>query len=345
MGIHEDTLVVLYFGGLKSLKTLNKGDILLGDDGGPRIVHAVTRLDTGLTPTSCIRFIPDGDCPLVVNDEQFMVFMNKENERTVDLPAVDYIKKEDSLSYKYGFCQQSLHCWKDTPVKNDPFLIGIVIGQTRKKSTEDILKDYLIQKLDAIGKFVNGQDASLTKFNTQDTDEITATANYKYIPECYLYGSHEVRMRLLKGIMSVGATGSDKNDRSSRSRSMTKGGSMRISRIRSASVGLASIHGGNNSARRTRSRIPVLKREEKKVFIKDPLLAEQIKFLAKSLGYTCLWADKEFTLLGHSKQKTFVPFKTECIESDASRLVKLELDGNGRFYTGSCIILSSKISA
>lgn len=342
MGIHEDTLVVLYFGGLKSLKMLNKGDILLGDDGGPRIVHAVTKLDTGLVPINCTRFMPDGDSPIVVNDSQFMVFMNKENERVLDLPAADYIKKEDSLSYKYGFCQQSLHCWKDTQVKNDPFLIGIVIGQTRQKSTEDILKDYLLQKLDTIGKFVSGQDSQLTKFNTQDTDEITTIANYKYIPECYLYGSHEVRMLLLKGIMSVS---NEKNDRNGRSRSLTRGGSMRLTKKRSASAGSASIHGGNNSARRTRSRIPVLKREEKKIFIKDQLLAEQIKFLAKSLGYTCLWADKEFNLLGHSKQKTFIPFKTDTVVCDASQLIKLELDGNGRFYTGSCIILSSKISA
>ena len=235
-----------------------------------------------------------------------------------------------------------MHCWKDTQVKNDPFLIGIVIGQTRQKSTEDILKDYLLQKLDTIGKFVSGQDSQLTKFNTQDTDEITTIANYKYIPECYLYGSHEVRMLLLKGIMSVS---NEKNDRNGRSRSLTRGGSMRLTKKRSASAGSASIHGGNNSARRTRSRIPVLKREEKKNFIKDQLLAEQIKFLAKSLGYTCLWADKEFNLLGHSKQKTFIPFKTDTVVCDASQLIKLELDGNGRFYTGSCIILSSKISA
>ncbi len=90
------------------------------------------------------------------------------------------------------------------------------------------------------------------------------------------------------------------------------------------------------------SKIPIRKKEEITLYIRDSILGEQIKFLAHSLGYPCLFVQNELTIFGNLDvlppmgRKLLTDFS--CKNIGPGDYAGFTLDQNGRFLLASCLV-------
>ncbi len=88
------------------------------------------------------------------------------------------------------------------------------------------------------------------------------------------------------------------------------------------------------------SRIPKLSRVNHVLNIHDKKLAEQIRFLSRSLGHKCIYVDNELTIyIQDSTNYTLVDFKIEKAKVETVNEISIISDNN-RFILNSCIVVS-----
>ena len=189
--LHPDTQVLLFFGGMKAAKNIIHGDILMGDDNQPRIV-----MNTSRGMDQLYRIIPELGEPFIINSVHVLTLYNEFTGQTVDIPLNEYLSKADSWKSKYKLFSKPVE-YRRQQVKNDPYLVGLLLG-SKKKSMDEVIKEYLSKKLDEITKCVQSgnQPAALEAI---DKNEIAYLLNHKYILDEYLYNTREVRHKLFKG--------------------------------------------------------------------------------------------------------------------------------------------------
>lgn len=323
--IHPNTQLLLYLGDMKAAKNIQKGDILMGHDERPRIVMKVEKVDA----TSSTLVIPDiGDSFMISNDSPICVY--DDIKKTI----VSTDKKSVLPSYHLFSSRVS---YQKQDIKNDPFLVGMIIGS--KTSTLDaVIKEYLTSRLDKITKYcIDDKKNTIASADTIDREEIASLINHKYIPDEYLYNSLSTRRSFLAGFHAARKTG-DKHKRSSSVGS---------------SVG-SSI--GNQSSSRRQSTIKKSKKKSKTlddqqntpasatiIFpISDAILREQMKFLIRSLGIQCKIVDNTIQLDHNFLDAEYVApgrmtkFSTKNIEN-SEKFVKITTDQDGRFLISSCM--------
>ncbi len=189
--LHPDTQILLYLGGMKAAKNISRGDILIGDDGEPRIVLTTTE-----GKDQMYSVLPEFGDGFIANSVHILTLIDDSTGDIVDIPINEYLQKSDAWKTKYKLFYKPVEYQKQT-IKNDPYLVGLLLG-SNKKSSDEIVKDYLSKKLDEITKCVQAGTSSDT-LETIDKTEIGYLLNHRYIPDEYLYNTRAIRHRLLLG--------------------------------------------------------------------------------------------------------------------------------------------------
>jgi hypothetical protein len=194
-GFHPDTQLMLYLGGMKSAKHINRGDVLMGDDSSARIVTKVIT-----SSDMMFRITPEYTEHFIVSASHVLIMYNEFTDKVIDMPLSEYMDQPDTWKLKHKmYCVPVDYDAQD--VKNDPYLVGILLS-SKTDSIDGTVKEYLTRRLDNLASFVNGlSDAkSLTKVDI-DKDEIEYLLNHRYIPDNYLYNTRENRHKLLRGFI------------------------------------------------------------------------------------------------------------------------------------------------
>jgi hypothetical protein len=192
------TEVLTYLGGMKKASSLVRGDILLGDDCQPRIVHSVT-----IKPSAQLFTVtPETAFPYSVGPDHILLLYSDLYRKTISITIADYNKQIllDPSTYSSYLLYSIPIEYNDQPIRNDPFIVGIILGGN-EKTIEDVMKEYLIQKLAALDQFISKSIGSLS-VNTIDKEEIIDLMSNRYVPTIYLYNTKEIRLKFLKGFIS-----------------------------------------------------------------------------------------------------------------------------------------------
>ncbi len=191
-GLHPDTQVLLYLGGMKAAKNVERGDILIGDDNTPRVVLAN---DAGYDQLYCIT--PEVGEPFMVTDGHILSLYNEHTEQISEITLSEYISKSPLWKIKYKLYSSPVEYPKQ-PTKNDPYLVGLLLA-SEKKSIDDIIKEYLSKVLDSVASSLIAGSKNNKSIDTIDKAEIGYLLNHKYIPDEYLYNTRDVRLSLMCG--------------------------------------------------------------------------------------------------------------------------------------------------
>lgn len=357
--LHPDTQVLLFFNGMKAAKNIVRGDILMGDDNQPRIVMSTTS-----GTDKMFKVIPELGDPFIVNSVHTLTLYNEFTYECIDIPLNEYMVKPNSWKTKYKLFSKPVEYQKQQ-VKNDPYLVGLLLG-SKKKSMDEIIKDYLSKKLDEITYCLQLGNVP-SAIEIIDKNEIAYLLNHKHIPEEYLYNSREVRHKLLKGYYeaitfeeSKSRSNSRNNFKTIRSLSAPKS-NQKISRsisptpkIQKRSISVSKSRKKTSASGLKIGRIRTSDRRSrldefrdrilhKNLRITDPILGEQFKFLIRSLGFGCyqvltdlIIQTEDINILPDTKTKNQTNFLIEFYE--VGQYSGFTIDGNGRFLLSSCVV-------
>jgi hypothetical protein len=389
--LHPDTQILLFFGGMKAAKDIKKGDILIGDDYTPRIV-----MNTTEGTDKMYKIIPEMSDTFIVNEPHVMTLYDELINCVVDIPLNEFMQKTESYKNRHSLFSIPIE-YQRQDIKNDPYMIGVLLN-SKSKNIEDIMKEYLNNRLENISKYINGvHDVTSLNLSAINNDELAYLINNRYIPDEYLFNTREIRFKLLHGFLdayfhknkatitrSKSAERSIKKIEFKRSRTpkpLSKPPKVRFEN-KSQDVLMDSLSdtsdtldtldtthrrtesfrivNSNGYAGRSRdinsrsrdktskrldnfkSKIPVLKKHELIISIKDKILNEQIKFLLRSLGYSCISIADEITIyddisklpeLGTRKEMKFT-----VMSHNENNYCGFTLTGNGRFLLASGVV-------
>ena len=195
--IHPDTQVLLFFGGMKAVKSLIRGDILIGDDKQPRIV-----MNISMGGDTMFKIAPEKNDTFIISASHLLNLYNEFTEEYVHISVHDYIVKNDTWRSKHSIYLTPIEYASQT-ITNDPYLIGVLL-LSKSNNVDDIMKDYLNKKLDSLSKFVTSKlQRSALKVDMIDRNEIEYLLNFRYIPDAYMYNTREVRLKLLRGVIDI----------------------------------------------------------------------------------------------------------------------------------------------
>jgi hypothetical protein len=195
--LHPDTQLLMYLGGMKAVKDVKRGDILLGDDSTPRIVRSVT---TGVE--LMYKISPEYSEPFIVNESHMLTLHNEYTNTTIDISLKEYLTKSDIWKVKHKMYLVPVE-YSSSDIKNDPYLVGILLnGKCKFNSTDEVVKEYLTRRLDNLSSYINGlSDAKSINVTFIDKEEISYLLDHRYIPDSYIYNNREIRYKLLKGFI------------------------------------------------------------------------------------------------------------------------------------------------
>ena len=382
--LHPYNKILLFFGGMKAAKDIKKGDILIGDDYTPRIV-----MNTNKGTDKMYKIIPEMSDTFIVNEPHVMTLYDELIDSVVDIPLNEFMQKTESYKSRHSLFSIPIE-YQRQEIKNDPYMIGVLLNS---KSTviEDIMKEYLNNRLENINKYISGKNnITSLNLNSINNEELSYLVNNKYIPDEYLFNTREIRFKLLHGFLDAYfhknkkiKTRSKSAERSNKKVEYTKPKTPKPTLSKQLKVRFEnksqdvlmdslsdssenfeefeSKHKRSESVRYTsgiicgrsrdkdnkrldnfRSKIPILKKHEIVISIKDKILNEQIKFIIRSLGYSCLSIGDEITIyddisklpeLGTRKYMKF-----NIMAHNENNYCGFTLSGNGRFLLASGIV-------
>lgn len=244
--LHPDTQILLYFGGMKAAKNIVRGDILIGDDSNPRIVMQTT---TGTD--KMYKITPEFSDPYIVNEPHVLSLYNPSIKQVKDIPLNEFLQKSIYSQKKYKMFSVPIEYPISAPTKNDPFLIGLLLGSQEKTSKiiETVLKEYLTIRLNKLYKSVKAE-SSLRKLDSIDKDELRYILDHQYIPDVYLYTSRSNRHKLLMGLVEAEAKKAEASLRNSSGKSQRSASAVSIrelSRPSSAKSNMSRYSGRSGS--------------------------------------------------------------------------------------------------
>lgn len=118
---HEDTMIWLWSGEKKPAKNINVGDILIGDDGYPRIVETITSGESEMYEIKQ-KF---GENYKVIGGH-LLTLLN--GNKMVDISVLDYLNLSHRKKRGYHSAYSEGIYWPSQPVPLDPYLLGLWLG-------------------------------------------------------------------------------------------------------------------------------------------------------------------------------------------------------------------------
>jgi len=357
-GLHPDSNILMFFGGMKTVASLKKGDIIIGDDNNPHIV-----MNT-ITGEDVLYSIGHGDDQFICSAKYILPLYDEQQGKIIECRVEDIvdIARYNLYSVPIEYEEQS--------VKNDPHLIGMLLGSVVNNGAakkEDIVKKYLSNKLDKIENRIKGVSMEMFDLSAIDQDELNYIINHIYIPDEYLYNTRVVRHKLLRGLAEMlknkpfEVEAKSKAARNTTTRTSILAHTSKIilprGRQSTSSRGLSvrsNSQGRSHSATRSTNKRPVSSRkiladQVRKpghiLYVDNNILFEQIKFLSKSLGYMCtpidtmtLKIEGDLTRIPDLSTKLLYKLKIEKISQGIYRGVVLDPLSNGRLVLSNCIV-------
>jgi hypothetical protein len=269
---HPNTQVLLYLGGMKPINKIERGDILIGRNNNPIVALGVNHTKL---PLNIIK-----------------------------------IKDEEFLSNYNGNILTGLINYPKQSITNDPYLIGLC-SLSKNNNLEAIMKKYLNNKLDNLNKVISNKINTYKIYDSTNLEELNEVLINKYIPECYLYNSVEIRHRLLLSLVNLNNLNNLNNSNNSNNLNTYKLTSNSTnstnSNIRSIIETLNNkVNSGSTSSSTSSSNLSSTLsstlssnlEKNNKIIINDLILLEQVKFLVKSLGYCYNKIDNVLYVIG-----------------------------------------------
>lgn len=194
--LYLDTDIKLYFGGSKRAADIKRGDILMSTTSQPLVVLGIeSKHDT------MYELIINNNS-FVLGESHILELYNTSTDRVTEISIADFLLKDVEWKKNYQLMQSTLN-YPFADIKNDPYLIGLIVGSNNMK-LEDIIKQYLLNKLDHLSKFVNeSNDLKMLNLSDINDKELNNLLETRHISDHYLYNSRDNRMRLLQGILSA----------------------------------------------------------------------------------------------------------------------------------------------
>ncbi len=210
-GIGVNCAALLYVGGIRGVKNVSKGDVLLGDNMKPRII-----LEVECKEADAVIINPELVESFTVGKEHLLTLYGDSTGQTVDIKVSEYLQKSQAWKDKFKLFYLPVE-YQAVSIHNDPYLIGMLLNikadRKQKMPKEDLtefaIKHYLNVRLNNLESYVSGINPDMKTFlnGTFDKAEIGQiiqdSSEHLFIPESYLYNSREVRHRLLKGFLEA----------------------------------------------------------------------------------------------------------------------------------------------
>jgi hypothetical protein len=261
----HNELCLMYDGSLKAVQEIVTGDLLMGDDTMPRKILSTTK---GRGPL--YQIYPSKGEPFICNDAHILCLKSANSDQIEEVSVADFIKwpiakKNKARLYKTG-CD-----WAERIVDIDPYWLGLWLGDGTRRmvaitTVDEAIRNYHIQYTAQFGLTISQSRGKGAKAVTYYASGVvsdkhsnplkTKLQRYglcfshgrfeKHIPDDYLYNCRDVRLRLFCGLIDTDG-----------SKSM----------------------GGKVSKRRKRSNGCY------EITVKERRFADQIRFLALSLGF------------------------------------------------------------
>lgn len=253
-GIGVNSAALLYVGGIRSMKNIAKGDVILGDNMKPRII-----LEIGCKEADAVIINPDIAESFIVGKEHLLTLYSDSTGQTIDIKVCDYIQKTQVWKDKFKLFYIPIE-YPAVRVCNDPYLIGMLLNikssgkhkMPKDELVEFAIKHYLNMRLNNLESYMSGVSADMKMFinGTFDKNEISQiiqdSSEHLFIPESYLYNSIGVRFRLLHGFLEA----NKQADEWFRSKSKSPGSS-RLKSPMSSKSGKSNESGKSNGSNRS----------------------------------------------------------------------------------------------
>lgn len=212
----KDTKIKMYNGSWKYVQYVQEGDLVMGDDSTPRVVSGVTKGRDEL-----FRITPVKGDPYIVNKAHILCLKHTSTGNIVEISVEDYLNQ--SVTFKRLHKQYRVAVdYPERPLESflDPYYVGLWVGDGSMNSTgittlDEEVYDYLVGlaeeykcKLSAKKSTKRCPTYSLVTDRGQPNhvlNELKSLGMHKQsekiIPESYLRGSRETRLKLLAGLV------------------------------------------------------------------------------------------------------------------------------------------------
>lgn len=221
------TKVLMANGRLKNVEDIIIGDKVMGDDGTPR---TVIELHHGID--QMYKIIPKNGMEQIVNSNHIIYGKYRDYYRKTyepfEIKAKDFyemVKNNPRKKDGYKLIQSDKVSFNLTPVPLDPYLFGFWLGDGHQDDTKFTSKDpEIIQYLTEFAQnnnlnvhfreCDNSKDCYHIRFSKfkNSTNFIRTqlqklnVINNKHIPDCYIYNSRDILLKVLAGLIDAGGT-------------------------------------------------------------------------------------------------------------------------------------------
>lgn len=131
----KNTKVMMYDGTLKKVQHVKVGDVLMGDDSGPRNVLSLARgreMMYDISPKKGEKF---GNSYII--NESHILSLKRGNE-PIDISLMDYLRETKSTAVLVGYKVPVTFPYKEVP--NDPYNVGYWLALSDKKHIPEVYK-------------------------------------------------------------------------------------------------------------------------------------------------------------------------------------------------------------
>ncbi len=240
MALHIDTKVIMYSGEVRSVSSLQVGDLLMGEDSAPRKIlslNPVTAATYEVQPVRGKSFIADGQQALILQKSIYLVNnkgLKVDNHyakyrhfpNRIPVTVWNILQKNSSSLFKCFFLHKVKLVFPYSPVNIDSYFIGLWLGDGTRHlisitSMDDLIINEVYRQAEKWGLRVsinekqNNKAAAYTivrgnvagfgreKNPLFNEFKVLNLINNKHIPSLYLYNSETVRLELLAGFIDT----------------------------------------------------------------------------------------------------------------------------------------------
>ena len=240
MALHIDTKVIMNSGVIRSISSLQVGDLLMGEDSTPR---KILELNPVIDHTYEVR--PIRGMPFITDDKQVLLLqksiylVNNKGEKVnnhypkyrhfpnrIPVTVSNVLVKNSSSLFKCFFLHKAKLMFPHSPVPIDPYFLGLWLGDGTKHLTsitsmDDPIINEIYKEANKWGlkvsinakennkastyTIVRGNVAGFgkTKNPLFTQFKILNLIKNKHIPSIYLYNSERIRLELLAGFIDT----------------------------------------------------------------------------------------------------------------------------------------------
>jgi len=138
----KGTELIMYDGSIKKVENIKKGDFLMGDDSNRRTV-----LSTCTGKDSMYRITPTKGNSFVVNKPHILSLKNTNTKKVLNISVADYLKKSNYFKQSHKLYKVGVEFTEKNLIV-DPYFVGLWIGDGTAKTAaittaDDVLVNYI----------------------------------------------------------------------------------------------------------------------------------------------------------------------------------------------------------